>query len=213
MEPFTQPPPEIDREFEALVAQIRDCYGRVSYTHSAHEKCADIYFRRLRRINFSQIILSALTTTSLLLALFGDTRTGTLVGALFATALLILNMYTRDNDLGKRAQMHVDVASKLWKIRESYLSVLTDMVSRAVSADRVREIRDALRDELAIIYSTAPRSDEGYKAAQKGLKVDEDLTFSDEELDRLLPPALRKTSASTAPVRALPPGEAKNNSD
>ena len=55
--------------------------------------------------------------------------------------------------------------------------------------------RDELQDELAEIYSTVPQTnDKAYKAAQKGLKDNGELSFYEKEIDDLLPPALRRGS-------------------
>lgn len=49
-----------------LESQIRECFGRVVFTHKTHEKCSDIYAEQLKTLKVSEITLSALTTTSLL---------------------------------------------------------------------------------------------------------------------------------------------------
>ena len=46
----------------ALEDQIRECYGRVVYTHKTHERMADRCADTLRVYKLSQIVLSALTT-------------------------------------------------------------------------------------------------------------------------------------------------------
>ena len=60
----------------------------------------------------------------------------------------------------------------------------------------VRAERDRLNAELEEIYKAAPRtSGTAYKAAQKALKEAEELYFSEEELDHLLPKKLRRTDS------------------
>jgi hypothetical protein len=53
-----------------LEGQLRECYGRVVYSHKTHEKCADILLSRLAKIKLWQIILSATTTAGFLGAIF-----------------------------------------------------------------------------------------------------------------------------------------------
>jgi hypothetical protein len=85
------------------------------------------------------------------------------------------------------------VASALWNIRELYLSLLTDMISNAIAKETARQRRDSLQEELSAIYLGAPRTlTRAYREAQKALKVNEELTFSEQEIDSLLPPLLRK---------------------
>ncbi|HHO9683559.1 TPA: SLATT domain-containing protein, partial [Escherichia coli] len=89
----TKDTPESRRVLEG---QIRECYGRVVYSHKTHEKCSDILLSRLSSIKFWQIILSALTTGGFLATFFGAGEVGTGVGIVVSTLLLILNAYTKD---------------------------------------------------------------------------------------------------------------------
>ncbi len=175
-----------------LISQIRELFGRTTYTHKVHEKCADIYNQRLQAIKITQIILSALTTGSLILAIFGEGKTGTILGAAFSTILFGINVYLKDYDLGEQVQKHVNTASRLWDIRESYLSLLTDLSTNRISVEEVCSSRDELQEKLASIYYNPPRTTKkAYKLTQKALKFDEDMTFSCNEIDKLLPEALR----------------------
>lgn len=175
----------------SLEGQLREMYGRAAYTHKTHEKMADGYIRRYGLIKTVEIWLSALAATSLLLAVFGDSRAGTIVGAVLSTILLALTLYFKEASLGEQAQKHTVVGSKLWGVREALLSLLVDMHDgRAV--EEVRAERDRLNQLLEDIYKSAPRtSSTAYEAAQKALKADEELYFTDAELDRMLPKRLR----------------------
>jgi hypothetical protein len=183
---------ELTLAMTSLEGQLREMYGRAAYTHKTHEKMADNYIRTYRRIKCVEILLSALTTGSLLLALFGDTRQATIWGAVTSTILLALTLYFHEARLGEQAQKHTVVGSKLWRVREALLSVLVDMHDgRAI--DEVRRERDRLNDELEEIYKGAPRTDtKAYKAAQRALKDDQELFFTDLELNHMLPQQLRK---------------------
>ena len=89
-------------------------------------------------------------------------------------------------------QKHVTTASRLWDVRESYLSLLTDLLTDRITLDSACTYRDELQEKLTSIYYNSPRTTpKAYSCAQKALKIDEDMTFSQEELDSLLPEALR----------------------
>lgn len=190
MEPVTR-----DSPLQPLQAQIRELFGRTVYSHKTHEKCADICLDRLGRIKLTQIILSALTTGGIITVLLGDPSTSkiaAIISALLSTLLLALNAYTKDVDPGSMSQRHKEAAAALWGVRESYLSLLTDMHSGVTSPDDARTLRDDLQTKLAAIYESAPRTtSKGYKLASAALKVREDLTFSDQEIDQFLPGPLR----------------------
>jgi hypothetical protein len=179
----------------SLEAQLRENYGKTVYSHKVHEKCADDYSKKLRLIKLLQILLSAITAGTLIATLFGDNKAGTIIAVILSTALLALNTYTKDYDLGELAQKHVETATRLWSIRESYLSLLTDLSDENISLEEAIAIRDELQESLASIYLNAPRTtSKAYAAAQKALKLNEELTFSDEEIDKFLPTPLRKTT-------------------
>lgn len=176
----------------ALESQLREMYGRAAYTHKTHQKMADNYVDRYKRIKFLEIALSAATASSLLLAIFGDKPAGTIVGAVLPTILLGLTLYFKEATLGEQAQKHTEVGAKLWGVREALLSLLADMQDGSPHDD-VRRQRDKLNAELESIYKAAPgTSATAYAAAQKALKDSEELFFSDEELNKVLPKQLRK---------------------
>ena len=176
-----------------LEGQLRECFGRVVYSHKTHEKCADILLSRLSRIKLWQIILSAVTTGGCIAILFGAGNTGVLISVIVSTSLLALNMYTKDYDLSELSEKHRRAGAKLWRIREKYLSLITDLRMGNKPIETLQVERDNLLGELHGIYSAAPSTThKAYKEAQKALKYSEDMTFSDEEIDAFLPNELKK---------------------
>ena len=177
----------------SLEDQLREMYGRVAYTHKTHEKMADGYIRRYKTIKTVEIALSALAASSLVLAVLGDSKPGTIVGAVLSTVLLGLTLYFKEASLVEQAQKHTVVASKLWGVREQLLSLLIDMHDGR-AAEEIRRQRDVLNEALEDIYRAAPRTDSSaYAAAQRALKSEEELYFSDAELNKMLPKQLRRT--------------------
>lgn len=175
----------------ALESQLREMYGRAAYTHKTHQKMADDYVSRYKLINVAEIALSAATASSLLLAIFGDKPAGTITGAVLSTILLGFTLYFKEASLGEQAQKHTEVGAKLWGVREALLSLLVDMQDGRPH-DEVRRQRDRLNVELEDIYKAAPRTNtKAYEAAQRALKESEELFFSDEELNKMLPKQLR----------------------
>lgn len=176
-----------------LESQIRECFGRVVWTHKTQEKCADIVLRRHNNIKLGQIGLSALTTTGVLITVFGEYQWVGVLTAILSAILFAVNTYVKGHDLGEIAQKHADAASDLWDIREKYLSLLTDILAQSVTKEEVIERRDALQEQLFSAYKGAPRTiNQAYKQASTALKVNEELTFSDAEIDNFLPKELRK---------------------
>lgn len=181
-----------------LEEQLRECFGRVAWSHKTHEKCADLLNARLNRIKLWQIIISATTTTGIVAAVFGESKEIGAISAMLSFFLTVLNTYVKQYDLGGLAQKHADAAVDLWNMRESYLSLLTDIRSGCVEIGEIRKQRDDLQEKLLEIYRGSPRTIvKAYKEATKALKKLEELTFSDAEIDAILPKSLRKNGSNS----------------
>ncbi len=187
----------LDYDF-ALEDQIRECYGRVVYTHKTHERMADRCAKRLSRFKIAQIALTALTSAGAVGAIIKHE-----VGLEYATAILsfmtlFVSAYLKDFDLGSTAQKHRDAAAKLWNVRECYFSLLTDLptIDRKLAVER----REELQTMLASLYLSAPQTDgAAYVEAQERLQNMEDLTFSEEEIDSFLPLSLKRSGGRPKP--------------
>ncbi|MBA2850838.1 hypothetical protein HNP86_000969 [Methanococcus maripaludis] len=175
-----------------LKAQLRECFGKVVYTHKTHEKCADYLIALSKWIKFALIFLSAITTVGLLYAIFGELRWVKIICTGISFIMLALTLYTKEFNLDEKAEKHKIAALKLWNIRELYSSLLTDLDN--LTLDEIVSRRDELQQTTLEIYEQSPRTDsKGYLKARKALKEDEELYFSEEELDELLPHYLRET--------------------
>lgn len=182
-----------------LESQIRECYGRCAYTHKIHEKMAERLADHQWHAKWANILLSALIAGGAVTTVF-RAETGLLQYAEYATATLailslIYNAYQKDLDPGALAQRHRETASDIWNIRESYLSLIADTLNPTVSIDHLRSTRDDLQAKLHEIYRGAPFTDgKAYKKSQASLKDNEELMFSDKEIDDMLPTTLRRSS-------------------
>lgn len=182
-----------------LESQIRECFGRVAYTHKTQEKCADIIKCRNDNLKLFQIIFSAIISVSFFTKIFGDWKpsgvdVALVLGVIVSLILFGLNTYLKDYDLGALMQRHSNSATELWGIRESYLSLLTEIKAGIITTENIVIRRDELQEKLSSIYMGSPRTiNRAYAEAQKALKKNEELTFSDNEIDVMLPKDLRRT--------------------
>ena len=177
-----------------LKGQLRECFGRVVYSHKTHEKCSDILLKRLSTIKLSQIILSAFTTGSFISTFFSADNIGAGIGLFLSNVLLALNAYTKDYDLGELAQKHKQAAIDIWLIRERYLSLLVDLGQKDVSIEQLKAKRDTLLENLHTVYVGSPSTTfKAYRKAQSALQTKEDMTFSDDEIDAFLPSELKRS--------------------
>ncbi|ANC54958.1 hypothetical protein A4249_15710 [Brevundimonas sp. GW460-12-10-14-LB2] len=188
----------VDKHGEGLFAledQIRECYGRVVYSHKTYEKMGERCNDRLTHIKLAQLIFSAVTTVGVVGLVFTKNSNAYLFGTtILSLATLGLATYAKDIDPGGSAQKMKAAANQAWDIRESYLSLLTDMKVGDLSLSDIRQRRDDLQERLNAAHASAPQTDaKAYRAAQKALQINEDLTFGPGEIDQLLPVALRRS--------------------
>lgn len=181
-----------------LEDQIRECFGRVVYTHKTHERMADNCAEKLNRFKVGQIVLTALTSTGAVGVVVTNETWLEIATVLVSFLTLFVTTYLKSFDLGSTAQKHRDAAAKLWNVRECYLSLLTDLP--ALDRQAAVERRDELQTMLAALYQSAPQTDgKAYIEAQKRLQEMEDMTFSADEIDCFLPLSLKRSGGRPKP--------------
>ncbi len=177
---------------EKLYIQIRESYGRIVYSYTTHLKRGNHLHTNDQCIRISQIVLSAISTGGFLGAIIsiGNQQIFTVIGGLFSTVLLALNLYLKNYSLLEEIKRHQNTAIDLWKIREDYISLLTDFQSLPI--DTIISKRDALQNTAYEIYKSSPLTNrKSYIEAQKALKFEEEQFFTHEEIDKILPAHLR----------------------
>lgn len=110
----TEPPAASPKDL--LLAQIRESYGKVVYTHKKHEKQADLCFRNHRLQRGGLVALTAVSSGTFLAALLNlvwDQQGAALVTSFIALLVTALNLGTKTFKYGEEAQRHRDVASRL----------------------------------------------------------------------------------------------------
>ena len=187
--------PSTDGERALLLAQIREIYGRIAYTHKTHEKQADICFDLDRRQRRVRVVLTAVSSGAFLASLVGlllDKQWAALATSFIAVLVTASSLNDKTFKHGEEMQQHRDTAAKLWSLRESYLSLVVDLKTSASTVNEGRVRRDNLQEMTGKILADAPRTTgKAYERARDGLKNKEDLTFTDREIDLLLPEQLR----------------------
>jgi hypothetical protein len=180
-------------EIKIVEAQLRENYGKIVYSHKTQEKCADILTKRNNGIKNIQIVLSALITTGLLVRVFKGEDWALIVSTILSAIQFAFTSFLKEYNLGETIQKHTTAALELFDIREKYLSLLTDLNAKQLTINKVIETRNDLLEHLSKTYKGSPRTfSKAYKEAQKALQINEELTFSDDEIDNFLPKPLRK---------------------
>jgi hypothetical protein len=178
-----------------LLAQMREAFGRVAYSHKTHEKQADICFTKHRWQQGVLVALTAVSSGTFLVAVSSQFASPIVTSLITSTVAVLVTWVTlgaKTFRFHEEAGAHRDIASRLWDVRESYVSLIADLMSGEITDADARARRDGLQETSREVYSSAPRtSPKAYGRAQEGLQNNEELTFSSRELDLLLPEALR----------------------
>ncbi|RSN36814.1 hypothetical protein DMC61_01635 [Amycolatopsis sp. WAC 04169] len=184
----------MERE-DYLLAQVREAFGRVVYSHKTHEKQADICFRRHRWQQGVLVAFTAVSTGTFLasvLGVLGNQVLTSLATSFIALVVSALSLASKSFKFSEESEAHRKIASRLWDVRESYLSLIADLMSGATAPADARVRRDELQEATRAAYADAPRTtSKAYGRAQNGLKNNEELTFTSREIDLFLPEALR----------------------
>lgn len=178
-----------------ILSQVRESLGRVVYSHKVHEKQADICFCKHRWQQGTLIGLTAIGSVTFLtevVGLLANCAAASLTTSLVALLVTWVSLGAKTFNYFEEAEAHRATASQLWTVRESYISLITDLMSGDISSTDAQARRNELQERTYSIYSTAPRTSScAFKRAQKGLKQNEEMTFTPREIDLFLPEALR----------------------
>lgn len=176
----------------ALADGLKEAYGRVVYSHKVHEKQAERLVKTDGWLRVLQIVLLAITSGSALSVALGETHAEAIATAVFATISLVIEFAIRSLRLSDAVQANRQTAQQLWLLRERLGNLLCDIYDNHVDPSRACQVRDNLTAELAATYASAPHTSKAsYKAAQRALKVDGEMSFAPPEIDALLPAKLR----------------------
>lgn len=175
-----------------LLAQVREIYERVVFTHKVHEKCADRYASNNRKFRLTQLVLSAFISSGLITIIITDKLWVEILTAIISFVLLCINSYLKDFNPTAEMEKQNTAAKDVLNIREKYLSLIRDIMAGDQSIPELVNRRDQLQEELATIYRNLPRTtSKDYNEARKALLEDDEFSCKEDEINALLPEAFR----------------------
>jgi hypothetical protein len=179
-------------DLRPLLATARELYGRVVYTHKTHEQEREIWSRQVSLMNRINIGLAGLTTCLAVLSASMPEKVALIATAISAGVTVCFTVWQTSSDpASKEAKNRVAAKELLW-IREQLLLIITNCHISNYSQDHVQKSLEVITRELTAVYKFAPdTSPEAYGAADKMIKSGH-FTFSDDEIDAMLPTELRK---------------------
>ena len=182
-------------EIHPILATARDLFGRVVYTHETHERERIIRSGKVCTTNRLNITLASATT---ILAVVSAALPGTAVlilTAISAGATTGFALWQASSDAaGKEGQHRVAAKELLW-CRQQLMMLIADC-RIPLPINQLRHTLEIINRELHAVYKFAPNtSPEAFKQAEASIKGGH-YSLSDDEVDAMLPEALRTQRAS-----------------
>lgn len=178
-----------------ILAATREVYGRLVYTHITHEKERQIWSGKVCWMNRINVCLASATTFFAIISATLKPTWSIFATALFAVATVSFIMWQANYDPAGKEAEHRTAAKELLWIREQLLLLITECHIAASPQQELERRLDVLTRELTAVYKFAPNtSPKAYAQAEAAIKGGH-FTFSDDEIDTMLPTQLRKNKA------------------
>jgi SMODS and SLOG-associating 2TM effector domain family 4 len=187
-----------------LLDHLRLTFGHVVYRYTVHSQIAHTNAQRSRWLRGAEVLLMTGVALSSLAAAVGKSGGYSILSAILAGVALVTLLLHMTFDLDASVLAHRACATRLWRIREQYQALLSDLCDGAIDLERARERRDVLMQELHGIYENAPPLEQrAYKAAGHAVMATGESPLSDEEIDTFLPKSLQKTARAATAWKGL----------
>jgi hypothetical protein len=176
---------------QVLLDEVRQNYASVVWTHKIQEKQADIYARRYKRLSTINIIFAAATSCGIISNIFAEGMPAKIFAAISSFVTIAVTSYLQSFDLKGMERCHRTAANGFVTIRNRLLHV----ISRLHMNDDLVEIEpeyEKIMQDLSNLFVDAPSTTGGaVRKASDALKINNEYTFTDEEIDHFLPNALK----------------------
>ena len=177
---------------------VRQSFASTVFTHKVQEVAVENQEKNVLYIKVINILLVSVVLILLIIQVsFPDNLLFAYIGAGVTVAEVIFLIIQLSFSFEQRAIVHKNSALKYMALRDSYRSLIVDIMNSTESQEKIITRRDLLQREYQVISDLAPQTgSKEYTEAQKRLNKrgsiqGEQFTWSDEEIDWFLPEKLR----------------------
>lgn len=177
---------------------IRQSFANTVFTHKVQEVACDFQNKKVDKIKKINILLVAIVLIMLVLqAIFPIVAFLSFIGIGITIGEIIFLVIQLSFNFEQKAISYKNSALKFMDLRDSYRSLITDIMNESIDTHAIIIKRDNLQHQYQVICDLAPQTGkEEYDEAQirlnkKGIVHGEEFTWSDEEIDQFLPENLR----------------------
>ena len=181
----------MDNNRQILLDEVRQNYASVVWTHKIQEKQADIYARRYKCLSTINIIFAAATSCGIISSIFADSLAAKVITAILSFGTVAITAYFQSFDLKGMEQCHRAAANRFVAMRNRLLHVIARL-HMDDCLDEIESEYEEIMQDLSSLYEDAPSTtDKAVQIASKALKMKNEYTYTNEEIDHFLPPALK----------------------
>jgi len=177
------------------LATVRHNFANATFSHKVHEMAAERKEGRSGLYKAANVALIALVLLIFCLQANGDSSTAlNAIGVGLTAGEIVLMLVSLTFNHEPEINSHKNTALKYMNLRDRYRSLIADMVAGSTNNSKAAHERDALLHEYQVISDLALTTTKGdYSRAMNELQLTPDgqNTWSDEQIDSLLPEALR----------------------
>lgn len=186
---------EDTRQYKILLDVVRQSYASVVWTHKIQEKQADIYSERKNFLETVNIIVATLTSCGVTsIVVNKDSFVLKLITFVLSFITVAITAYFKNVDLKSLQKQHKDAANNFIVIRNELLQVITDICMRNEEVKSLNDRYKSIMERLNKLYINAPIvSERAGKRAADAFAKEKGYSYKEEEIDRFLPPELRKS--------------------
>lgn len=186
---------ENTREYEILLDVVRQSFASVVWTHKIQEKQADIYSERKNFLETVNIIVATLTSCGVTsIVVNKDSFALKLITFVLSFITVAITAYFKNVDLKSLQKQHKDAANNFIVIRNELLQVIADIHMRNENVKSLNDRYKSIMERLNKLLMNAPIvSEKAGKRADAVFAKEKGYFYKEEEIDRFLPPELRKS--------------------
>ena len=171
---------------EHVIKQLKQFKTDAIYEKKKHYNAADRKRRWYKWVSISQIVLNAITGTTLFTVVFGEgSKVAEILALIFTIAATILASVQKIGDFENQAQGNAKVADMYLRISKKINLILNFIKDGALTNQEIVEKAEEIRSEISQaneIGSQFPTNQKDYNKAQEGIKNGEE-NYTDEELE------------------------------
>lgn len=179
------------KKSKVLLAEVRQNFASVVWTHKIQEKQADIYASTYKCLKTASILIDGITVCGTVTVFLCDEYLTKLLTALFSTTAFIINTYLKTFDLKKLEAQHRFSANNFVIARNQLMHIIAKLHLDFKLKQIILEYQQVM-STLNQLYHDAPSTTaSAVEKAYKALKLKDEYTCTDEEIDHFLPNHLK----------------------